>query len=66
MLEVSHKVATPKKGDFLVDEKYTFEVGGKSKGFKQIKDLPNLFVVADDIEIAQVLVSQIISHFNLI
>ena len=66
MLEVSHKVAIPKKGDFLVDEKYTFEVAGKSKGFKQIKDLPNSFVVADDIEIAQVLVSQIISHFNLI
>ncbi|SFV62300.1 ATPase component BioM of energizing module of biotin ECF transporter [hydrothermal vent metagenome] len=39
------------RGDFLIDEKYTFEVGGKNKGFKQIKDLPNSFVVADDIEI---------------
>ncbi len=41
----------PKKGDFLVENKYTFEIGGKNKSFKQIKDLPNSFVVFDDIEI---------------
>ena len=29
----------PKKGDFIVDEYYTFEIGGKDKGFKQIKDM---------------------------
>jgi uncharacterized protein len=39
------------KGDFLVDEKYTFEVGGKNKDFSQIKDLDNSFVVADGIEV---------------
>jgi hypothetical protein len=39
-----------KQGDFIVD-KYTFEVGGKSKSFDQIKDLPFSFTVADDIEI---------------
>jgi len=39
------------KGDFLVDDKYTFEIGGKNKDFKQIKDIENSFVVADDIEI---------------
>jgi predicted AAA+ superfamily ATPase len=38
-------------GDFVVDEKYIFEVGGKNKSFKQIKDVKNSFVVADDIEI---------------
>ncbi|MDR1653439.1 MAG: AAA family ATPase [Prevotellaceae bacterium] len=38
------------QGDFIVD-KYTFEVGGKGKTFDQIKDIPNSFVVADDIEI---------------
>lgn len=38
------------KGDFMV-EKYTFEVGGKNKTFEQIKNMPNSFVVADDIEI---------------
>jgi hypothetical protein len=39
------------KGDFLVDEKYTIEIGGKDKSFKQIKDIENSFVVADDIEV---------------
>jgi len=38
------------KGDFLVDEKYIFEIGGKNKNFKQIKDIKNSFVIADDIE----------------
>ncbi len=51
MLYKQHLVNYATKGDFLVDEKYTFEVGGKNKSFKQIKDLPNSFVVADDIEI---------------
>jgi len=46
-----HNLTYPKKGDFLVDGKYLFEIGGKNKSFKQIKDLPNSFVVADDIEI---------------
>ena len=27
-LNVKHKVTYPKSGDFLVDEKYTFEIGG--------------------------------------
>ena len=38
------------QGDFMIDN-YTFEVGGKRKTFDQIKDIPNSFVVADDIEI---------------
>ncbi|NEW61512.1 ATP-binding protein [Sulfurovum sp. bin170] len=40
----------PKSGDFLVNEKFTFEVGGKNKSFKQIKDLENSFVASDEIE----------------
>ena len=51
MLGDRHRLSIPKKGDFLVDEKYVFEVGGQSKGFKQIKDLQHSFVVADNIEI---------------
>ncbi|WP_309498468.1 AAA family ATPase [Sulfurovum sp.] len=39
------------KGDFLVDEKYTVEIGGKNKSFEQIKDLPNSYVIADGIEV---------------
>ncbi len=51
MLLVSHKVAYPSKGDFLVDGTYTFEIGGKNKDFKQIKDIPHSYIVSDDIEV---------------
>ena len=46
-----HDVISSGTGDFLVDGKYLFEVGGKGKGFKQIKDIPDSFVVNDDVEI---------------
>ena len=46
-----HSLSIPKKGDFLVDDTYLFEIGGKSKSFKQIKDLSDSYVVSDDIEI---------------
>jgi hypothetical protein len=39
------------KSDFLVDEKYFFEIGGKNKGFGQIKEIENSFVLSDEIEI---------------
>jgi predicted AAA+ superfamily ATPase len=51
MLYKQHLVNYATKGDFLIDEKYTFEVGGKNKSFRQVKDIPNSFVVADDIEV---------------
>lgn len=50
MLSVMHKVSIPKKGDFYIDNKYTFEIGGKNKSFKQIKDINNSFLAIDDIE----------------
>ena len=50
-LKTNYSLSIPKKGDFLVDEKYLLEVGGKNKSFKQIKDMPNSFVVVDDIEV---------------
>lgn len=50
-LQSNHQIHYAKSGDFLVDEKYTFEVGGKNKDFKQISGIKNSFVVADDIEI---------------
>ena len=43
-----HVVTYTGVGDFVVDGKWTFEVGGKSKGFSQIADLPNSYVVNDD------------------
>ena len=40
----------PAKGDFLVDYKYLFEVGGANKTFEQIKDIPNSFLAIDNTE----------------
>lgn len=33
-LSVNHKVTYPEIGDFLIDDKYTFEIGGKNKTTK--------------------------------
>lgn len=46
---VTSPVVASKLSDFAIG-KYTFEVGGKKKGKKQIEDIPNAFVVRDDIE----------------
>jgi len=50
MLSILHKVSMPQKGDFCVDNKYIFEIGGKNKSFKQIKDINNSFLAIDDVE----------------
>ena len=49
-LSYNHLVEYGDKGDFLIDRKYTLEVGGKKKGKKQIAGLTEAFVVSDDIE----------------
>jgi len=48
-LKVKQDVISSPVADFLVS-KYTFEVGGKNKGLKQIQGLENAFIVKDDIE----------------
>jgi len=45
------KVNAAYKGDFLVQNKYTVEIGGKSKTQDQIKGIKNAFIVKDDIEV---------------
>ena len=50
MLSVAGELHVPKVGDFLLSRKYLFEVGGRNKGFSQIADKPDSYVVADDIE----------------
>ncbi|MBP5314506.1 MAG: AAA family ATPase [Muribaculaceae bacterium] len=50
-LKVIHDIKYPAKGDFFVDDKYLFEVGGKNKSFEQIANLPNSFLAVDDTEI---------------
>lgn len=37
-------------GDLRVDGKYVFEIGGVDKDFTQIADIPNSYILADDIE----------------
>lgn len=50
-LAVDHSVTYPAKGDFLVDWKYLFEVGGRKKSFEQIKDVADSYLAVDDTEI---------------
>lgn len=48
-MRVKHNVLSSTVSDFLIDD-MTFEVGGKNKGQKQIKNIENGYVVKDDIE----------------
>jgi len=50
-LKENYMVNIADKGDFLIDNKYIFEVGGRNKKNRQISDLNDAFVVQDDIEI---------------
>lgn len=50
-LEVKHKVAySQTRADFLIDDRYTFEVGGANKTTEQIQGTPNSFLALDNIE----------------
>lgn len=51
-MRVKNDVISSRQSDFKI-EKYTFEVGGRKKGKKQIEDIPDSFIVKDDIEFAQ-------------
>ena len=46
-----HSVELSEKADFIVDKKYTFEVGGKNKKQVQIQGIPDAYIVKDTIEI---------------
>ena len=50
-LSIKHKLSQPTVGDLNVDGLYILEVGGAGKGFAQISNVPNSYVVADGIEI---------------
>jgi len=49
-LRLKYDVIAWPVADFRIDD-YTFEVGGKNKGLKQIQGLDNAFIVKDNIEI---------------
>jgi len=45
------KVNASKKADFLIENKYTIEIGGKNKQQNQISELKNAFITKDNIEV---------------
>ena len=49
-LRVKHDVHASRFADFVVDDAFTFEVGGPSKTDRQIRDIPNAYIAADEIE----------------
>lgn len=46
-LQQNHKVTYTKQTDFCIDGKYYFEIGGKNKTTRQIKNLDNAFLALD-------------------
>lgn len=51
LTRVTHNPLSSRQSDFTIGQ-YTFEVGGKNKGSRQIRDLQNAYIVRDDIETA--------------
>lgn len=52
-LSVAHVTTCPKKGDFLVDGKHLFEIGGAKKTFAQIRDEPDSYLAVDGVEVGR-------------
>jgi predicted AAA+ superfamily ATPase len=50
-LQALHQINYSEVGDFMVNKKFIFEIGGKNKTCKQIANIENSFIAADDIEI---------------
>jgi predicted AAA+ superfamily ATPase len=50
-IKVNHPVSLPAQGDFYVDDQFTFEVGGKGKNRRQIAEVADSYLVADDLEV---------------
>jgi len=50
-LKQKYSIKYSKIGDFKLQNIYLVEVGGKNKNFNQIRDIPDSFIVSDDIEV---------------
>ncbi len=44
-----HKVSFPKQADFLINDQFTFEVGGRNKNSAQINTIPDSYLALDDL-----------------
>lgn len=51
-MRVNNDVISSRQSDFVIGN-YTFEVGGRNEGKRQIENLEDAYVVKDDIEFAQ-------------
>lgn len=49
-ISANHVVSLPDTGDFWVDNKFLFEIGGKNKSSGQIRNHEKSFIVKDNIE----------------
>ena len=49
-LGYQHQLTYIEETDFLVSRKYSFEIGGKNKKTKQISELENAYIAADNLE----------------
>ncbi|MBV6642851.1 MAG: ATP-binding protein [Cyclobacteriaceae bacterium] len=47
----NYDISLSKAGDFLLENRYVFEVGGKNKDKSQVKGIENAYLALDDIEI---------------
>ncbi len=47
---IIHKIYYPKSGDFIVDDNYVFEIGGKNKTNRQIKEIKHSYIAMDEAE----------------
>ena len=46
----AYEISLPLKGDFFVDDKFTFEIGGKGKSTKQLMGVEHAYFAVDDME----------------
>lgn len=49
-LSYQHRLEYVEQGDFLIDQSYTIEVGGKGKTNRQVQGIANSYIASDDLE----------------
>lgn len=49
-LKQLNEISYPLKGDLMVNQQYIFEIGGKNKKNKQVAELPDAYILNDNIE----------------
>jgi len=49
-LSHSHNIQIARQGDYLINGKYSFEIGGKNKTFRQLANIPDSYIAIDDVE----------------